>query len=131
MDARGYSLFPLVCGLTSGRPQEGGGGGSKIVFVAHEVDRGRRKCFAHTPANAVELRGLRCGGKGKGRGKKGSYVRIFYPNTPLYSSSLQYHDGTSTSPITPVCATSAGREGNLSLQESRLPERHVPGGGVS
>lgn len=49
-------------------------------------------------------------------------------STPL----LYYHDGTgtvlysSTSSITLVCATSAGR-GNLSLRNSRLLERHVPG----
>lgn len=101
------------------------------MFVAHEVDRGRRKCFAHTPANAVELRGLRCGGKGKGRGKKGSYVRIFYPNTPLYSSSLQYHDGTSTSPITQFAQPPQAGRGICPFKNQDSQSATCRGGGGS
>jgi len=49
-----------------------------------------------------------------------------------YSSSLQCHDGTSTSPITLVCATSAGREGELAPSGIKTPRApRAGGGGVS
>lgn len=48
-----FILFSSVCGLVSGLL------GSKSVFLAQEVDWEQRKCFASTPANPVELRGLR------------------------------------------------------------------------